>query len=319
MPNSRRWPLLVIGIILVALVAGSIFLAGRRPAMKLQNPKSNESADTNSSLSVGNANTTLGAPPVPERYLPLVKTVGSAQTPAEVEKALAPLAADYGIAIEAGPKAATSYAHQYFAWSNPAESDMVNFRLYATWLIGEWSKYPTAWTAQTKVKKIVFVNRLLPKGSSIEVGGMPDLVGSALYINLSNVNFGYEYAAANIHHEYAHLIDYNFWGNAAQKAEWSRLNPPGHTYQSDTIGSNPSVKDTRLHPATGFVSGHALYNFQEDRAETYAFLFTTSSYRRLQQWLPGDEYLQKKVAYYKKLFVGKVPTMNDAYFTALHQ
>jgi hypothetical protein len=160
---------------------------------------------------------------------------------------------------------------------------------------------------------------MVPANSSIEIGGTNDLLDSSLYLNISNVNFDYDYAALTLHHELAHLIDYNFWGNGAQKAEWTALNPPGFRYVSSELGDNPATRDETLHPQQGFVTGHALYDFQEDRADTYAYLMTSAGYQRLKNWLPTDPYLAKKIAYYKAVMATRIPSMNDAYFESINK
>ena len=73
-----------------------------------------------------------------------------------------------------------------------------------------------------------------------------------------------------------------------------------------------------LHPENGFVDAYATSAIEEDKAETYAYLFVYRRHRLLESWTDTDGQLAAKVAEYEAFIESEVPFMDDAYFQAIN-
>jgi len=73
------------------------------------------------------------------------------------------------------------------------------------------------------------------------------------------------------------------------------------------------------HVVPGFVTGYATTAIEEDMAETYAYLMTTTYYHHLQTWQVSDVILANKVNYLIQ-FISKIsPEMSADYFNAINR
>ena len=117
-----------------------------------------------------------------------------------------------------------------------------------------------------------------------------------------------------------HLIEYSQSNDMYYKdPAWLAFNDSTFKYGN---GGRDAYKDPTYanteHPRVGFVTGYATSALEEDKAETYAFLFVKEGYASLQKWEPEDQILTKKVNYLKKFILSRVPEMNDAYFQKIN-
>ena len=144
---------------------------------------------------------------------------------------------------------------------------------------------------------------------------MPDVAGSGVYYDLS---FGSgDYMREVIHHEFAHLIEFNIKGSwNYSDPTWTSYNPAGFAYGSggSSCYSNPGSCTTGEHPRNGFTTGYAMTAIEEDKAELYAYLMTNTYYHHLKGWLGGDPNLSSKVNYYKQFISAYSGTMTGSYF-----
>ncbi len=183
-----------------------------------------------------------------------------------------------------------------------SESDLPKLKVFGQTLIDQFAKYPAQWL--DKGATGVGLYKHLSDDNNPEIGGTVDGV-----IYFSTQSGDPVYDARLIHHELNHLFDLIFFGESMKDPNWIKLNTPDYqTYQYPPHNDDAFTE----HPKTGFVTGYAETNPQEDKAETYTYLFT--NYKTLMGWADTDSTLRAKVDYLKAFIKSKVPAMDDAYF-----
>ena len=183
----------------------------------------------------------------------------------------------------------------YFSYTDFAQNDP-NLAPYAKTFIGEWNKYSIYFVTQTKIQGIYFVNNLNVSGQ--RRAAMPESYNHVLYLDISYI-YDPDYVREVIHHEFYHLIEYQFHGDFYyQDPAWMIFNPKSFKYLSSGSDAytdpNYIVKD---HPKQGFVSTYSTYALEEDKAETFGYMMTTKKAKLLQEWIKTDPYLKKKYDY----------------------
>lgn len=201
------------------------------------------------------------------------------------------------------------------------DSDVNNAKNFGVELIEEWSKYTTTWVADSGLQTIYGVNSLKvgpPSPSQVRCASFNNPAKYMIYdVSCSGVD---SIMRHDIHHEYAHYLEFNKFGAFAfDTATWNSYNTLGFSYGSggaSAYGNSGFVNYE--HPQDGFVSAYSTSAIEEDQAEVYAYLFTTSDYQKLAGWIPGDSNLNNKVSRYKAFILSVDPTMDDTYFSAIH-
>jgi hypothetical protein len=130
-----------------------------------------------------------------------------------------------------------------------------------------------------------------------------------------------DYAREVIHHEFDHLVTFNIFNTwAPVDSIWLSFNPPGFSYGAGGASAYQSNNSSLSgeHPTSGFVTGYATTAIEEDKAETYAYLMTTTYYHHLQNWLFSDTDLTNKVNYYKQFISKYSPEMSGNYFDEIN-
>lgn len=230
----------------------------------------------------------------------------------------------YPVKILAGEFKASGYAKEYAKWENLTDDDADMFSKYAKIFMNEWKKYPLDFVKKTKLKAFAFVRKM--EVMKQLKGAMPDTEAHVMYLGIDDP---WEYDDPDtilrytLHHEYSHLIDDVIYGDTEyQDVKWLSFNPQGFKY----VGSGDEAyksdeaadKANEEHPQNGFVTGYAMFAIEEDRAETFSWLMTTTYYEKVMEWVKDDPLLAKKVNYMKAFIRKMSPSMNDAYFQKIH-
>ena len=247
----------------------------------------------------------------------------SAKTLSQEDGVLRQFGADYGLKMSLETGSPSSYAQENATWNYIGGGDVVDLRAYAAVFIDEWAKYPRAWIRVSGVTTIVLVTDLVVSGAAR--AAMPDPIGKALYLDILPggsiiTAFDSDYARGVIHHEFDHDIEYDEFGTYSRADPlWTSYDPKGFRYGSGGASWYDGSSHANLpHPKTGFVTSYAMTGIEEDKAETYSYLFVDARYKLLKSWVKADPELAGKVAEYKAFIREEVPMMDDAYFAAIN-
>lgn len=297
-------------IILLLCVFGYVYLKPSPKDKKVVSPKPSTKSEVKKI-------TTMTFPVTVQQVSEYTSQLRAASTVADANVVINKFASGYGYEVVASTTFSSAEQEIRGSWQPLFERDLGLLKNYGSWLMTEWLKYPKEWVQQTKLKKIIFANDLKLEGTAANVLGFVDPDVPWVLIDIKNAETGQSTALKILHHEYGHLVDFSLVSMIGLEAEWKAFNPPDFTY-SNASGGIENLTGVVRHPQMGFVSNFALQNVDEDRAEIYSYLFSTSHYHLLQTWLPSDPYLQKKVDYFKKLIKDTVPGMDDAYLSRIN-
>ena len=246
----------------------------------------------------------------------------SARTLQQEDVVLRQFMSDYDLTLWMESGTPSSYAQQSSSWDYLDAGDATELKTYAALFIDEWAKYPKAWIRVSGVTTIAFVKDLVVSGSARYA--MPDPVGKALYLDVGAADTSpandYDYARGVVHHEFDHDIEYDLVGTYGRAdPEWTSFDPAGFEYGSGgSSWYDGQSHENTVHPEDGFVDAYAQTGIEEDKAETYSYLFVDGRYKQLQSWIETDSDLAGKVAEYKAFIESKVPMMDDAYFAEIN-
>lgn len=199
-----------------------------------------------------------------------------------------------------------------YAKISPLDSlDLNKLITYSLLFINEWKKYPVDWIKNSHIAGIVLVKNLTVNDNFR--AAMPDSESRLLYlVTSSNTN----YAQGVLHHEFYHLIEYNYFGSFYYNdPTWNSFNDPSFKYYGsgqDAYTDNSYIE--KDHPVKGFVSSYALYAIEEDKAETYSYVMRSNYYRKLLEWIKTDEILAKKINYLKQFMKDHSLEIDEDYF-----
>jgi hypothetical protein len=243
-------------------------------------------------------------------------SVLNATSVSQVQEIMRSFFSQYGVSVEITAVAQSSYAKQYSSYKLASAGDLCSLKAFSAILIDEWAKYPTDWVKNSRVKDIVIVKNLVVVGQNR--AAMPDPGGSDMYYDLT---YSGDYARETIHHEYDHLIEYNYFGSFSHSdPTWQSYNPAGFTYGNGgsacyvTLGSCSNAE----HPLHGFVTSYSITAIEEDKAELYAYLMTNTYYHHMKSWLPSDPNLSNKVNNYKNFIASHSTGMAGAYYDQIN-
>jgi hypothetical protein len=205
----------------------------------------------------------------------------------------------------------------FATYSLLSESDLGSLKTYGAIMIDEWSKYPTDWVANSNLEYMVFIKNLY---INFYRGATPDPVGHALYYDpVYDTTYGDKYARETLHHEYDHLIEYNYFNSYNHSdPTWLSLNPSGFQYGNGGASCYSGGCPFGEHAVQCFASGYATSGIEEDKAEVYAYLMASESHQDLKSWLPSDACLANKVNNYKQFIASHSPEMSSAYFDQIN-
>jgi hypothetical protein len=238
---------------------------------------------------------------------------------ASIHDELKALEIKYGIGISTADFTPSSYARQWATWTVLNANDGKKLAQFGKLFLEEWNKYPREWIKATKLKGIVFVKNLsVDKQKRM---AMPDSEGRVLYYDVGYLKYGEKYNRETIHHEFYHLIEYEFFGDFYYKDPvWAKFNPQGFSYGKGGASAYTDKSYVhKEHPSQGFVSSYSTYGLEEDKAEVYAYLFHTELYNKLKLWIKKDLYLAQKVNYLLDFIQARVSSMDSDYFAKIHK
>lgn len=227
--------------------------------------------------------------------------------------------ASQGIEFWAGVDRPSAYARRFAQWNEVNPGDSLMLKAYCTLFAQEWAKHTDAWVRATGIRAVAFVRHLVVTGQ--RRAAMPDEDGHVLYLDIDYAGGTERYARKVIHHEFFHLAEHGILGTMFPRDRpWQRLNPPGFEYGT---GGAAAYTDSRFrnrqHPQPGFVTTYATYSDEEDRAEVFAFLFTSHLYPRLVRWAERDAILARKLDRIYRFLQTADPALTPQYFTNLHR
>ena len=259
----------------------------------------------------------------------VLAALANATTVAQAEQALNVFFAQYNMKVAITDIRPSLFARTWISWSYITQSDLPALKVYGLILLDEWAKYPIDWIRATHVTGLQLITHMSVTGQIRAAA--PDFYGNAVYydIGYSGTLAGLPtnvYARQVVHHEFDHLVNWtlfdSFRGCGFCDPAWAALNPPGFRYggggASCYLPSDP-CQTHREHPSPGFVTGYAASATEEDKAELFAWLMETSSYRKLKTWIAsGDGYLAAKVANYQRFLCSHSTAMCGDYFDAIN-
>lgn len=246
-----------------------------------------------------------------------VAQVQKATTTAQISAEVQTLLNRYSLRLST-----TCMSDPAFTCSDITAGDIPAYKQMATLFIQEWSKYPPEWTKATNLQTI----NLIKDYKYNYMGNKQARAAAPMnYLRTMIYDIGYAnselYMRHVIHHEYVHYFEEFYYGDVYhQDATWASYNTPGFKYGN---GGGSCYEEgnscvTGEHPAQGFVTGYAMSGIEEDKAELYGYLFETSEYKKLQEWMQTDAVLKRKHDYYVGLIGRVVSGMDATYFANIH-
>ncbi len=185
----------------------------------------------------------------------------------------------------------------------------------------EFAKYPKSFIYKTGLKGIALGKRM--QISRQYRSAIPDYYTEILYYDINHLSKKTLTRVRHIiHHEYYHMIEQEIHGNGFYKdPQWAKFNPYSFTYGKGgaRYRTRESLNDLSKYGKQGFISAYAMSGLEEDKAETYACLFTTPCWRYMQKRIKTDDVLKKKVDYMKAFLYQLDPSMDNAYYEKMHK
>lgn len=193
-----------------------------------------------------------------------------------------------------------------------AEAEKADVETYVPIFAFEWSLYPTDLVKRTRLRKVVFCQKL-----SFEKQfrtAVPDFENDVLYFDVTRGRHDDRYVRKVIHHEFFHIIDLRDDGKLYEDERWSNLNPPKFKYGPGgaKMQSDPTVTTTgRDEP--GFLNRYAAAGVEEDKAEVFAHMIVEPN--MILERAKKDKYMQAKVERMKELLVDFSPRMDKTFWS----
>ena len=199
-------------------------------------------------------------------------------------------------------------------WRALEDTDSPALKRFAGLFSQEFSKYPVSFIKRSNLKNVVFVKKLTV--FSQKRSAMPDYFKEVLYLDIYVGDYDSTYQKHIIHHEFYHMVEQEFNGNAYYKdPAWSALNAPGFQYGTGGKNARGSSMYPLTHPEDGFINLYSMSGLEEDKAELYATFFIPEEASKVNGWASEDRILKKKVDFMKTFLQEKgAPEFNDAFW-----
>lgn len=229
------------------------------------------------------------------------------------------------------PRALEQLAKRYqidLRWHQPPTSswEIVHFRAlsqdelkseivqaYLGYFNSEFSKYPLDLIQSSHLKSVAFVTDLKVNGQ--RRAAMPDYFKEILYLDPFVGVKNPVYQRHVIHHEFFHLLEEQWNGNAYYlDPNWAKLNPASFNYGTGGVNAQTGNVTALLHPQAGFINGYSMSGMIEDRAEIFAALLIPEEAAKLKAWRQQDTYLNQKINYLQSFLAKHAPSMDAAYW-----
>jgi hypothetical protein len=182
----------------------------------------------------------------------------------------------------------------------------------------ELGKYPPELIDKAGLKTIILARE--PKRDNFRpVTGMAD-EGAFIVSVEDERGIGKYFFAHVFHHEFGHVVDIAMHGKLYDRdVKWAALNGPkfrGYTSSDGwTFRTITTTDDDVERP--GFLSKYCTSCVQEEKAEVFAFLFTSHEQRELERRMKSDAVIRAKVKYMKEALEKFCPEMDEKYFEQL--
>ncbi|MEK7517896.1 MAG: hypothetical protein AAB583_05070 [Patescibacteria group bacterium] len=315
-PNSKYAKLFIILLILLLTIGISAYFLQSRTS-PITNVSQTEPPTSTASLTPtilpSPRSTITPTPRTKKLNIEQLKTyIKEAKNIGEVKSHLQQFLNEYDMTVQID-----NFKHPSYAEISPLDAlDLGKLTTYSLLFINEWKKYPADYVKNSRIAGIVLGKNLRVSGTSR--AAMPDSESKLLYLDIidsSNTN----YVQGVIHHEYYHLIEYNYFGSFYYKDPvWSSFNDPTFKYYGSGADAYADSNYTeKEHPVKGFASFYALYALEEDKAETYSYIMRSNFYKKLLEWIKTDEILAKKVNYLKQFMKDHSLEIDEDYFTKI--
>ena len=200
------------------------------------------------------------------------------------------------------------------AYEFAQEQDYDNLFSYLELFDQEFNKYPLSFLRKSKLETIVFVKNLTVDGyiAINKRSGVPDYIHELLIFDFMVGVHDKTYKIHVIHHEFYHMLEEQFNGDSKWKDPvWNSFNINNSVYRGKRTYYSIS------HPEKGFVSSYALTVLKEDKAETFAVLFSRESYKKVRVWIKEDDILFIKMEYLKNFLKGIDRSFTDEYWARI--
>ena len=182
---------------------------------------------------------------------------------------------------------------------------------------GEFRKYPKNFIKRTKLKCVALVKQLSISGQVR--AAIPDYYKEILFLDFAHKNNSDIYLKHVIHHEFYHMIEKQFNGDAYWKdPNWARLNEKDFKYgMGGAFAQGNSDMYAINHLKKGFINLYSMSALEEDKAEIYASLFIEPENRKVNEWIKDDYILNNKVRYIKAFIFKCCKEMDCEYWANL--
>lgn len=187
---------------------------------------------------------------------------------------------------------------------------------YVRFLVPEFSLYPTALVAKTRLRGIVLCKELAFAGQKRTA--VPDFSGLVLYLDVVGGQGNASYQRRVIHHEYYHFIDWLDDGDLYRDSGWTALNSPEFRYSS---GGKRAQNDSSMSLVTkdfpGFLTKYSRTGVEEDKAELFALLVVRSEL--VEARVKTDAILKKKVERLKETLQAYCPAVGRTFWRGVRK
>ena len=202
-------------------------------------------------------------------------------------------------------------------WKTLEDSDSAALKRFTGIFNQEFGKYPVAFIKRSSLKHVGFVKRLTV--FSQKRSAMPDYFKKVLYLDIYVGDHDSTYQKHVIHHEFYHMVEQEFNGNAYYKdPAWSALNDPAFQYGTGGENARGSNMYPLTHPEDGFINLYSRSGLEEDKAELYATLFIPEEASKVNTWVVEDFILRKKVNLLKNFLQEKgTSDFNDTFWISI--
>ncbi len=166
-------------------------------------------------------------------------------------------------------------------------------------IIKNFSQYPEVLKG-AKLKNINLVSNLqvinnAEIGIYVKNSSSPDPESYWMYFDVDYVD-NEKYFEECVNHEIWHLFEYSMTGSfRPEDPNWFKLNPKDFKYGQGGWYAYHNKFENNFHPIDGFITSYATLQSDEDKAETFMYMFTEHLKGKLEEICKRDKLLNEKV------------------------
>jgi hypothetical protein len=180
--------------------------------------------------------------------------------------------------------------------------------LAAVAIKAELSRYPRAFLAASRLRRVLVCHRLRENDQSIP--SLPNFHGTLLL----DADVRPHELARLLHHELFHFADYADDDQVTRDPAWEKLNDPWFVYGSGGryMREPGSARLTNSRP--GFLTRYATSALEEDKAEVFALLMVAP--REVATIAQHDAIVRNKIEAVKRQLVNLSPLLNEHFWAS---